>query len=219
MTTSRHGIEVDQRIPRMHLPELDFAPGVAAALTDTTREQAEELLEALVDTHLVEAAPAPGRYRFHDLLRLYARERVQTDETDLDRDAAQRRMLTWYLDNVTAAVQVLTPGRRDLLRERAGDWPEPVSSTPAQAVAWFEAEWANLVAATHQTAACGLHEIAWPIPDALYSFASLRRQWMDWRNACLVGRAAAQQGLRPPSRSMDADGHGSRLPSSAALRR
>jgi hypothetical protein len=118
----------------MHPPELAFAPRVAAALTDTTREQAEELLEALVDAQLVETASAPGRYRFHDVLRLYARERVQTDETDLDRDAAQRRMLTWYLDNVTAAAQVLTPGRRGLVRERAGDWPEPVSSTPAQAL-------------------------------------------------------------------------------------
>src|SRR2546427_7061403 len=49
------------------------------------------------------------------------------------------------------------------------------------------------MAATHQTAAWGLHEIAWQIPDALDSFASLRRQWMDWRNASLVGRAAARQ--------------------------
>ena len=53
------------------------------------------------------------------------------------------------------------------------------------------------MAATHQTAAWGLHEIAWQIPDALDSFASLRRQWMDWRNASLVGRAAARQACDP----------------------
>src|SRR5260370_6526233 len=51
--------------------------------------------------------------------------------------------------------------------------------------------------ATHQTAAWGLHEIAWQIPDALYSFASLCRQRMDWRNASLVGRAAARQACDP----------------------
>src|SRR5437879_3311972 len=54
----------------------NFARGVAAALVDTSLQEAEMLLEALVDAHLVEAGPASGRYRFHDLLRLFARERA-----------------------------------------------------------------------------------------------------------------------------------------------
>lgn len=57
----------------------DFTLGMAAALMDMGAEAAEELLEALVDAHLLETASTPGRYRFHDLLRLYARERHETD--------------------------------------------------------------------------------------------------------------------------------------------
>jgi hypothetical protein len=52
----------------------DFAAGGAAALSDCPSEEAEALLEDLMDAHLLEAAPTPGRYRFHDLIRLYARE-------------------------------------------------------------------------------------------------------------------------------------------------
>jgi tetratricopeptide (TPR) repeat protein len=72
-----------------------------------------------------------------------------------------------------------------------------MSFTSAQAAAWFDAEWANLVAAIHQAAASGFHETAWQIPDALHSFASLRRHWADWRDACLVGRAAARRAHDP----------------------
>jgi len=49
---------------------------------DIGAEAAEELLETLVDAHLLETAPTPGRYRFHDLLRLYAREWLEREATD-----------------------------------------------------------------------------------------------------------------------------------------
>jgi tetratricopeptide (TPR) repeat protein len=175
----------------------DFAPGLAVALTNTTAEEAEELLEALVDTHLLETGVTPGRYRFHDLLRLYARERLQTDEAAPEREAALGRMLGWYLDGVTAAARVLNPGRRGLLHERQGERAGSLTFTRSQALAWSDTEWVNLVSATHQAAESGHNDFAWQIPDALYSFASLRRNWIDWRDACLVGRAAARQAHDP----------------------
>ncbi|HMC07739.1 MAG TPA: NB-ARC domain-containing protein, partial [Actinomycetota bacterium] len=177
------------------IPGPDFAPPLAAALIETGPPEAEQLLEALVDAHLVEMAPTPGRYRFHDLLHLYAQERAQIDETESDRNAALQRMLSWYLQGASAADRVLAPGRRGLLRVRKGDRAGSLFSTPAQAGAWLDAEWSNLMVATRQAAGFGLHEIAWQIPDALYGFASLRRRWIDWRDACLVGRVAAGKAL------------------------
>ena len=72
------------------VPGPDFACGVAAALTEQNPQAAESDLETLVDTHLLDIAPAPGRYRLHDLLRLYARERAQAEETPQEREDARR---------------------------------------------------------------------------------------------------------------------------------
>lgn len=57
----------------------DVSLAAAAAALDLPEHEAEDLLEALVDTSLLESA-APGRYRFHDLVRLYARACAERDE-------------------------------------------------------------------------------------------------------------------------------------------
>jgi hypothetical protein len=73
----------------------DFAPWVAAALLDVSQVKAEELVDTLVDMHLLDVAgrDASGRlrYRFHDLLRAYAREVVAAQEPEADRLAALDR--------------------------------------------------------------------------------------------------------------------------------
>ncbi|SOD46070.1 DNA-binding transcriptional activator of the SARP family [Streptomyces sp. Ag82_G6-1] len=66
----------------------DISLAAAAAVLDLPAEDTEDLLESLVDTSLLESA-APGRYRFHDLVRLYARACAERDE--LPRANAARR--------------------------------------------------------------------------------------------------------------------------------
>ena len=104
---------------------------MAAVLADNSLQEAEALLEELVDTHLLEAAHTPGRYRFHDLLRLYARERVEAEDDDSARSAARRRMLTWYLDTITPTDYVFAPRRGGPLHERGEVWPDLMYSTTA----------------------------------------------------------------------------------------
>jgi hypothetical protein len=54
-------------------------------LLDCPVGSAETHLEALVDASLLAAVPAEGvgdtRYRMHDLVRLYARERAMVEES------------------------------------------------------------------------------------------------------------------------------------------
>src|SRR6185437_3980070 len=79
---SYRALSADQRrIFRLLALEPDdvVTPEYAAALVGTPPEQAEWLLETLLDERLLQQA-GPGRYRFHDLLRCYARERAEAGE-------------------------------------------------------------------------------------------------------------------------------------------
>ncbi|MFC7646631.1 BTAD domain-containing putative transcriptional regulator [Streptosporangium lutulentum] len=50
--------------------------GAASAVLALSPTDTEDILESLVDASLLEA-PAPGRYRFHDLLKLFARRTAE----------------------------------------------------------------------------------------------------------------------------------------------
>ncbi|GAA1995223.1 AfsR/SARP family transcriptional regulator [Catenulispora subtropica] len=63
------------------LDSADVSAGAAAALLGLDEADTEEVLESLVDAAMVESA-SPGRYRYHDLLRLYARERYEAEGAD-----------------------------------------------------------------------------------------------------------------------------------------
>jgi len=83
------------------VPELT-AP-IAAALLDTDEPRAEVLCESLVDACLLDS-PVPGRYRFHDLVRLYARRQAKPGE--------RTGALTRLLDHYTETVGLLLPPHR-----------------------------------------------------------------------------------------------------------
>jgi DNA-binding SARP family transcriptional activator len=71
------------------LPAGDFTACGVAALLDGPVADAEELLERLVEAHLLGVAEqepgGPTRYRLHDLLRGFARERLLAETTAADR--------------------------------------------------------------------------------------------------------------------------------------
>jgi tetratricopeptide (TPR) repeat protein len=173
----------------------DISTPAAAALTDTTPIQARRLLETLGGMHLVEEI-AKDRYRFHDLLRVYAAECAEEQETDQDRRTAIRRVLTWYLHTGDAADRILNPHRHRIPLEHL----ENVSSLPLeftsyrQALDWCETERANLVAATRQAAVTGEHVIAWKLPLlAMLGFFSLRKHWEDWITTYQIGLDSARR--------------------------
>ena len=90
-----------------------ISSAAAAALFGIPGYSAEDALEVLVDTHLLES-PAPGRYRFHDLLRVYAAERAAADLLAAERDAAIVRLFTWYMRTADAAATAVSPHRYSL---------------------------------------------------------------------------------------------------------
>lgn len=146
----------------------------AAALVGEPLGQVDDALEVLVDAHLLES-PAPDRYRFHDLLRVYAAERAQEPSIYAERGRATRRVLLWYLHTTDAAAQVISPNRTRVPLEAADADVEPLRfGALEQALDWCEAERPNLVAATKHAVADGLDTIAWQLPAAALSFFARR---------------------------------------------
>ncbi len=91
--------EVERRAFRLLglLEVPDFAPWMLSALLGISAFEAEEVAERLADAQLLDAAgddaAGQARYRFHDLLRLYARERLAAEETLAAQLAALERTL------------------------------------------------------------------------------------------------------------------------------
>jgi len=180
-----------------------FGTGAAAALSGATFEEAEAVLGTLVKAHLVQDGPVPGRYRFHDLLRTYAREKVEAEESHISRGSPVGELLRWYLDTADVAGRLVNAERPRLPYEAKGTWEGPRLATTDQALAWFEAERASLVAATRQARDLGLNEVAWQLADALFNFFTLRKHWGDWKTTHSIGLdAAVRQGDQRAEASM-----------------
>jgi len=162
-----------------HGPSISSA--AAAALFGIPQYSAEDVLEILVDTHLLEST-APDRYRFHDLLRVYASERAAADLSAGDRAAAVSRLLGWYVRTADAAASAVAPPEGysvPLDAADADDVPPLGFATAEAALAWYDSESANLVAATRQASEAGLHEVAWRLPAPLYLIFNSLGNWAD----------------------------------------
>jgi DNA-binding SARP family transcriptional activator len=133
----------------------EFAPWVTAALLDIPQAKAEELMDTLVDLHLLDVAgrDASGRlrYRFHDLLRAYARELVAVAEPENCRFAALDRAFGGWLALAEEAGRTLADSSFAGTPVTVTCWrPEEsvVRSVLTDPAGWFEAEWAALMLAT-----------------------------------------------------------------------
>jgi DNA-binding SARP family transcriptional activator len=151
----------------------------AAALVGEPEDDVADALEGLVDVNLLES-PAPDWYRFHDLLKVYAMERAQAEESEAARDEAVGRLLWWYLDTAEAAADTVSPQRYQVRYEpREPSYPPFTFAGMEAALAWYDDERANIVAATRQAAAAGLHEVASRLPSTLWPLFNRRANWAD----------------------------------------
>ena len=164
----------------------------AAALLGEPEDNIEDVLEGLVDANLIES-PAPDCYRFHDLLRVYATERAEAEESAADRAAALRRLLYWYLCTANAAAELVAPQRyRVPLEERHGMTPPLTLTTRTDALAWYDQERGNVLSASRQAAAMGEHDVAWRLPTALFPLFNRRDNWAD----CIAAHRIAVDSAR-----------------------
>ncbi|NED13177.1 AfsR/SARP family transcriptional regulator [Streptomyces sp. SID9124] len=130
----------------------DISLAAAAALLDLDPHTAEDLLEALVDTSLVESA-APGRYRFHDLVRLYARSCAERDEqAPGEREEALSRLLDFYLATAACVSAMEKPGDTLVDHLAPTSYGGLTFAGRREAQDWLYSEAGTLLACARQTA-------------------------------------------------------------------
>jgi len=172
----------------------DFGVRLAAVLDHASPEDAETRLERLVHAQLLDA-PAAGRYRFHDLLRVFARERLDADEPDQAATVGDQA-LDWYYEEAGLADAVLgavSPELRTALEKLNID----VDVTRVMALDRLTVERANLVAAVEQAYQAHEWQRVIRLAGALSRFYSILGHWEEWRHTqSLAVRAASKSGDR-----------------------
>ncbi|GAA4207988.1 transcriptional regulator AfsR [Streptosporangium oxazolinicum] len=151
----------------------DISVGAASGLLALDPMDTEDVLESLVDASLLEA-PAPGRYRFHDLLKLFARRVAERTENATEEscaagetrrgerrgsgvsvviggegEAALRRLLDFYLASARSAHRLAYEGSTMADRLRVTGTGHVFASAD-EAVAWLSVEAESLFASIAQ---------------------------------------------------------------------
>lgn len=130
-------------------PGGDLDVHAAGALLGSGTREAEDLLELLLDVHLVQQ-PEIGLYTFHDLVRSFAQSLpVESGSVESAEDAAAvERLLGYYLTATDVACDPLYSGRRHLTTGIAPTTAElPDLSTAERARRWLSREQTALFAA------------------------------------------------------------------------
>lgn len=186
-----------RRLGFLAVPE--FAPWVLAWALDTDEQEAEEIVERLVDAHLVDFTRVDElgcvRYKLHELVRIYACERAEREELPSRLADVVAGVLGGWMSIVDLVAADSPPEeiqwRRTPVRRRT------VSATTSKLVvaspqAWFDLEQPALVAGVERGAALGLHDLVREVASARLgpSFLGVNRyESRERMNAAALGAA------------------------------
>ncbi|MGH3991943.1 MAG: tetratricopeptide repeat protein, partial [Pseudonocardiaceae bacterium] len=188
--------------------QLGLAPGpdiglpAAASLVARSTTRTQVLLQRLDEAHLVQHH-RPGRYRMHDLVKLYAAERAVRDLPSQEREAGLRRLVDHYTHTAFAGARLLYPHRPAIALDppAPGSHPHPLPDRTA-ALAWFEAEHPHLLATQQTVVEQGWHTRVWQLAWTLNLFHQLRGRRQDDMAVWRAALAAAEHLADPTIQSL-----------------
>ena len=157
-------------------PGPDVSTETVAVITKQTHIAARRALEALARAHLVGRGSAYGRWRLHDLLRLYADKRGAESAITDQRNNVLERLLQHYLATAVEADAHILASDKPSTGRFIGR---------ADALAWLTSERANLVAAVD--AATNLNpRISVGLSLHLATFQIIQRHFDELIGTCSV---------------------------------
>ncbi|MFD8706754.1 tetratricopeptide repeat protein [Kitasatospora sp. NPDC059648] len=165
----------------------DFTAAVLARYAGLSAARTELVLEQLVDAGLVQSA-APERYRLHDLVRLYAGERLAADETAEAVADALTQAGSWLLREAAAHGLRFDPDHAATAGSAPADdgsvppaVPEKDGSVPlAEAARWLEEEHPEWLAALYRAQREGRHREVIDTAEAMHWFSDRLVSWDLW---------------------------------------
>ncbi len=188
-----------------------FASWVGSPLLQIDTVRAEDLVEELTEAYLIDAeldcATGLTRYRFHEIMRAFGRERLMAEEGPQDRQKALERLTGALLHLAGEAHKHEYSGDFMLPSSGASRWPLPdalVSRLMKDPLTWYEAERHALVSAVLQAAATGLVEHAWDLAQCTVTLFESHAYYDDWhithetalKAACRAGDRRGEATMR-----------------------
>jgi DNA-binding SARP family transcriptional activator/Tfp pilus assembly protein PilF len=179
---------------------MSLAPGgglhgrAAGALADIGEAEAEDLLDAIAQVHLITEVRA-HRFACHDLLLEYAGERAAGEDTPEERRRAAQRLREFFLCSVVEATRAARLRGLELPYERT----EPgvasmLFDSEALAVAWLDDSWDEITSVIARCAEeADPHPVSWLLVAALRDFMHHRRPLAEWIRIAATGLSAAQR--------------------------
>ncbi|WP_308197917.1 protein kinase domain-containing protein [Saccharopolyspora soli] len=178
----------------------DINLSAAASLTALSAKEVRTVLQTLESAHLAQQH-LPGRYRMHDLVRLYATDTAERDLAEEVREAALRRLVDHYLHTAFASDQLLEPLRPAIALDPPvpGSHPDRLADSTT-ALAWFETEHPHLLASQQAAVERGWHTVVWQLAWTLNTFHFRRGHRHDEMAVWQAGMAAAAHLPDPTAR-------------------
>lgn len=182
-------------------PGAEFGTGpvaaVATTVSDSGTDRGRAAFDVLLEASLVQEV-AEERFRYHDLIRLHARQMAGIEDSGPAREAALVAVLEWYFAAADRADLVVTPYRRRLPYTFASQPPAlPRLSTRDDALSWLELERVNMVAAGRAALEHGHAELAWHLSDVLWPLLLYRKAYSERMELDRRGVAAARAWANP----------------------
>ncbi|MFE3787153.1 AfsR/SARP family transcriptional regulator [Streptomyces goshikiensis] len=165
----------------------------AAALLGCGVREAEDVLEHLLDAHLV-GQHEIGRYAFHDLVRSFAQSPREEGDDSGDDTAATGRLLDHFFAVTEEACRFLYPGRDAVdvpFARPAGGLP-PIGSA-GEAEAYFDREYVTLLAAVARAQERGFFAHAVHLARNLVFHLNARSYLSEYAQAADLAVAAARR--------------------------
>jgi DNA-binding SARP family transcriptional activator/tetratricopeptide (TPR) repeat protein len=172
------------------IPGESFPAAAAAALVSADDQLVQRALDDLVEDNMLEAVGPGRRYRYHDLLRLYATQRTAETAGAVERLRAVNRMSDWYLARTAAAVRLIYPGMVRL--PTAFDDHHVRFDDVDAAMAWLDDEVGTLVELINAAAVNDRPALAWQLADQLRGYFFICRDALTWSATGNIGLAAAE---------------------------
>jgi DNA-binding SARP family transcriptional activator len=195
-STSKQARQLFRRLALLDLEV--FSGWLSSVLID--EPHAEDLIDDLVSAHLIEfdgsGSGVHSQYRFHDLVRVFARERLAEEEPTAERMALLERVLSALLCVADAADREYVGGDSLWIPASAPRCPVPdrlVQQLVEDPLAWFERERATLAWGIRQAAQAGFSELCWRLAYDAVTLFQIRSYLDDWRETHEIALDAARR--------------------------